>query len=106
MFMKAAFYIIGFYVFFTLLFSLVLYLIFDENDINYDKETKFIDLWYFSITTYTSTGYGDIVPISTRARIITSLYMLISYCSFIILSIFGFTYINNNFIEKKYYQIN
>ena len=36
---------------------------------------RFVTLLYFSVTTFTSTGYGDIAPKSNRARIIMSAYM-------------------------------
>lgn len=36
---------------------------------------RFMTLLYFSVTTFTSTGYGDIAPKSKRARLVMSAYM-------------------------------
>lgn len=42
----------------------------DEDITNLPKKPKerFMALFYYTVTTSTSTGYGDIVPKSTRAR--------------------------------------
>lgn len=37
---------------------------------------RFVALFYFGITTFTTTGYGDIAPRSTRMRIIVATYMI------------------------------
>ena len=37
---------------------------------NKDKELSFLDVVYFTMVTITSVGYGDIVPVSDRARFI------------------------------------
>ena len=43
----------------------------DEDITNLPKEPskRFMALFYYNVTTSTSTGYGDIVPKSTRARL-------------------------------------
>jgi voltage-gated potassium channel len=38
-----------------------------------DGETSFSDIIYFTMVTVTTVGYGDIVPVSTRARLIDAL---------------------------------
>ena len=42
----------------------------DEDITNLPKKPseRFMALFYYNVTTSTSTGYGDIVPKSTRAR--------------------------------------
>jgi hypothetical protein len=37
---------------------------------------RFVDLIYFSIVSFSTAGYGDISPKSTRARLTVSLYLL------------------------------
>ena len=46
----------------------------DDDISNLPKERKerFWALFYFTVTTSTSTGYGDIVPKSIRARMTSS----------------------------------
>ncbi len=39
----------------------------------YDGEISFIDVVYFSFITITTVGYGDIVPVSPRARMLDAL---------------------------------
>ena len=43
----------------------------DEDITNLPKKPseRFMALLYYNVTTSTSTGYGDIVPKSTRARV-------------------------------------
>jgi hypothetical protein len=38
---------------------------------------KFVNMFYFAIATFTTTGYGDISPASTRMKIINVFYMLL-----------------------------
>jgi voltage-gated potassium channel len=40
---------------------------------NYDEQMSFIDVVYFTTVSITTIGYGDIVPISPRARLIDAL---------------------------------
>ncbi|HKE93798.1 MAG TPA: potassium channel family protein, partial [Povalibacter sp.] len=40
---------------------------------NQDNQISFIDVMYFSAVTVTTVGYGDIVPVSDRARVIDAL---------------------------------
>jgi hypothetical protein len=37
---------------------------------------RFVALFYFTVTTVTSTGYGDIAPTSVRARLVSSAIQL------------------------------
>lgn len=40
---------------------------------------RFVALFYFGITTFTTTGYGDIVPTSTRMRFVIAAYMILVF---------------------------
>ncbi len=62
-----------------LFFFIYLFLKNDLYYINHSKLTN-IDILYFTIVTHSGTGYGDISPISQRARLICSIHMLIPIC--------------------------
>lgn len=63
----------------------------DFSDLSNDPYERFVGIMYFVMTTLTTVGYGDILPISPRARIIIVLYMI---CIFAIVAL--------NFIPIKY----
>ena len=44
----------------------------DISNLPKDPKERFAALLYFTVTTSTSTGYGDIVPKSVRARMMSS----------------------------------
>ena len=63
-------------VFVFLLFCLVFSLLWWDRDglrDQLDGEISFTDVVYFTMVTVTTVGYGDIVPVSTRARLIDAL---------------------------------
>lgn len=37
---------------------------------------RFVALFYFSITCFSTTGYGDIIAVSNRARLAVGLYLI------------------------------
>ena len=44
----------------------------DISNLPKDPKERFLALMYFTVTTSTTTGYGDIVPKSPRARVASS----------------------------------
>jgi voltage-gated potassium channel len=60
----------------VVLFGLVLSLLWWDRDglrDQHDGEISFSDVVYFTMITVTTVGYGDIVPVSTRARLLDAL---------------------------------
>lgn len=64
---------------------------------NYDGHISFSDIIYFTMISITTTGYGDIVPISTGARMFDAL-VVTPIRIFVILLFLGTTY---QFILKR-----
>ncbi len=64
---------------------------------NLDDEISFLDVIYFTMISITTTGYGDIVPISTGARMFDAL-VVTPIRIFVILIFIGTTY---QFILKR-----
>lgn len=63
-------------------FAFILFLFVDKSDFKdlpVDPLDKLLTLFYFSLTTYTTIGYGDFIPLSMRARIATSIFMIFVY---------------------------
>lgn len=57
----------------------LMYKFFDDNDMNGLRKggpDRFADLFYFSIVSFSTAGYGDISPKSTRAKMFVSSYLL------------------------------
>ena len=48
----------------------------DFNGIEYNERNDFITYLYFSLTTITSVGYGDISPRTTKARLLVMIQQL------------------------------
>ncbi len=67
----SVFFLIG--IFWALLYTIVYYL--DPNAFNQSVDTLslFESMFYFSFTTLTTLGYGDITPVNSMAKILTNL---------------------------------
>ncbi|WP_338359187.1 potassium channel family protein, partial [Yeosuana marina] len=57
---------------------------------------QFFEFLYFSIITFSSVGFGDVVPISVSGKIIVILEVLLSF--FVL--IFGIANINRIHVDK------
>ena len=72
-----------FFIFVTnIIFAMFLFPWVTDDDLNNIPEqplNRFISLFYYGITTFTTTGYGDIYPKSNRMKIIISFYMIIVF---------------------------
>jgi hypothetical protein len=48
----------------------------DFNGLRKKGSQRFIDLFYFAIVSFSTAGYGDISPKSSRAKMIVSTYLM------------------------------
>lgn len=64
---------------------------------NYDGEVSFLDVIYFTMISITTTGYGDIAPVTERARMFDAL-VVTPIRVFVVLLFIGTTY---NFIIQR-----
>jgi len=65
------------YIILSLVFAFIYFQLEHDDFIGLNKTSDFYDYVYYSITTQTTIGYGDIAPISKRARIISIIQALL-----------------------------
>ena len=71
-----------FAIIFNFLVSLFLFTWVTDDDLNNIPEaplSRFVSIFYYSITTFSTTGYGDITAKSNRMKLFTSLYMILVF---------------------------
>jgi len=88
----------------NLLFSLFLFSWVTDDDVsNLPKSPteRFISIFYYLITTFTTTGYGDIYAKSNRMKLIISFYM-ISVFSLTVSFLFEFKINLFSFLTKRF----
>ena len=61
----------------VLLFTLILFLGIGTGAYYNLEHWSFVDSFYFSATTLTTVGYGDLFPTTNTSKIFTSFYVLI-----------------------------
>ncbi|MBX3595520.1 potassium channel family protein [Sphingomonas sp.] len=67
---------------------------------NYDGHVSFIDIIYFTMISITTTGYGDIAPVTERARLFDAL-VVSPIRVFVVLLFLGTAY---NFVLKRTWE--
>ena len=45
----------------------------------FSNVSNYFDFFYFGLSSITSVGYGDIVPVTRRAKIFVSMYLLFTF---------------------------
>lgn len=55
----------------------------DFTNLSKNPAQRYIELVYFCVTTFTTTGYGDVVPVSLRARITMTFTMLVVFTTLV-----------------------
>jgi hypothetical protein len=66
----------------NILLSLFLFLWVTDDDLNglpKNNKDRFVSLFYYSITTFTTTGYGDVYAKSNRMKLVSCLYMILIF---------------------------
>lgn len=77
-----------FAIFINFLVSLFLFTWATDDDLNNVPEaplSRFVSIFYYSITTFSTTGYGDITAKSNRMKLFMSLYMILIFAVTIVL---------------------
>ena len=72
----------GFAILINLIFTLFLFSWVTDDDITglpKNKTERFISLFYYGVTTFTTTGYGDICAKSSRMKLVISFYMILIF---------------------------
>ena len=68
---------------------------------HYLENWTWISCFYFSVTTLTTVGYGDLVPTTDASRLFTAFYVLAG----VSLALMSLTVIGNDFLERQEKQI-
>lgn len=66
---------------FNVIFFLIIFFFTTEEDIELPTEPfdRFVSIIYFIVTMLTTIGFGDIAPISTKARFLVTFYMSVLF---------------------------
>jgi hypothetical protein len=70
------------FVLYNICYILFLFFLASDDDIKglpSHPVERLVALFYYTVTTMTTTGYGDVTAVSPRAQIIVSTYMLINF---------------------------
>jgi len=64
----------------TVLFFVVYCVLYKVNPSNFANATSLVDVWYFTMSTQSTVGYGDIVPTSKLAKILVTVHQFLIVC--------------------------
>ena len=62
--------------------------------------TEFVTFFYYSISVFTTAGFGDVKPNCTSAQIFVSLELMIAFF-FTVLVIANISHIRSSFVQKE-----
>jgi len=60
-----------------IIFFVIYSILFTMNKKNFEAAHGYLDMLYFTTTTQSSTGYGDIVPTTTLAKITVMMHQIV-----------------------------
>ena len=63
----------------TIIFFFIIKYIKDDFSFPKDNTNDNIKIYYYSVVTQFSIGYGDIVPLTDRARIVNIIHIILAY---------------------------
>ncbi|MBM4446359.1 MAG: two pore domain potassium channel family protein [Chloroflexi bacterium] len=86
-------------------FALIMVIIMGTVTYRYFEGWTWIQCFYFSVSTFTTTGYGDLHPTSDACRLFTAFYILIGAAiALTSLSIIGTSYLKrreDRIVERR-----
>lgn len=88
-------------IYYALIFILILLTI-GTFLFSYTENWSYIDSFYFSTSTLTTVGYGDLVPLHDTSKIITSVYALLGVGTFL----FCLSVIAEYYFYKRFTTVN
>ena len=80
--LKEVFTFIGYILIINIILTLMLVFWVTDDDLNnlpQSRGERLVSIFYYLITTFTTTGYGDIYAKSVRMKLIISFYMIIIF---------------------------
>ncbi|MBX9851864.1 MAG: hypothetical protein K2X86_08905 [Cytophagaceae bacterium] len=66
--------------------------------------TIFYDFFYFSVLTFTTTGFGDIIPLTKPAKFLVTIEVIVAFITTIIV-IFNFIHIKDSIHELSFLKL-
>ena len=82
--------ILNIFISFIIMFTIYsLFFLYNKN--NFKGAEDLVDIWYFTTTTHSTTGYGDILPNTKIMKLIVSIHQMLILFMTLELVIVGFT---------------
>jgi hypothetical protein len=63
----------------TIIFFFIIKYMKDDFSFPKDNTSENIKIYYYSVVTQFSVGYGDIVPLTDRARVVNIMHIFLAY---------------------------